>query len=720
MKIRSKSRQRKSLAIRARASVNPLRIDPTRTATLRRLFTQDIRRRMRRLKLDLHTFLVVEDELGLAKRKPPTINAFCPTGEGGGVDPTCSPGGSSVFSPEGANEGLSFLLSPQSEFLYASKEIKTVLPSGNELYKDRHGSYRFVKVIGGDRVAAIQVVSRDGKSGHIANAYVLPQYRRLGYGRELLADVKKRFKTVSSSQDLSPQGEAWSKSVGLTKLPVANAGLYAFNTDPQKVAAFKTWLQGRFKELFPTQNDPWRRYVEAGFKQGAGRAFEDVNKAKRLGGDKQLDFYNGTKDQFLRSSFAQPVAIDKVQLLAGRTLDELDNVTTDMSNRMTRVLTDGLVKGESPREVADALADEVDIGAARAETIARTETIRAHAEGQLHALEEMGVEEVGVAVEWSVAGGPRWSDLSPKERRLVTHVCKLCEPMEGVVLKLAEAKGMIPRHPNCRCAWIPANVGEDDEGQKDTKKAIDAAMEDSELEITVDKDRPESVLGNVFCPTGEGGGVDPSCSPNEWSREQVIKHIMNTNPPEQVRKGMSDGEWADRYLSEETGGYVLADVHPKSLNSPTELGEPEKVIPFSKMGASTQPPVVVDSNRKIQARWGGGKLDQAYGIQPHTLVDGKHRVAAALLRGDKTIKAIVPKERLEEVLKTSHAVELEEFARQYAADKGHVILSVGGGRVRAKTKEGYERDWGATDLERIASKMGHKFKFASGRTDEPN
>jgi 5-methylcytosine-specific restriction endonuclease McrA len=34
------------------------------------------------------------------------------------------------------------------------------------------------------------------------------------------------------------------------------------------------------------------------------------------------------------------------------------------------------------------------------------------------------------------------------------------------VLSLDDAEGMIPRHPQCRCCWLPANVGEDPTGNR--------------------------------------------------------------------------------------------------------------------------------------------------------------------------------------------------------------------------------------------------------------
>ena len=249
------------------------------------------------------------------------------------------------------------------------------------------------------------------------------------------------------------------KDSGIIRNMVTNAGRWAFRSMPEQLEAFQAWLQRQVKlrVLGAKKDELWAKYAEAGMRKGAGRAFDDASKSEKVMAEagKKLDFHAGTRDQFLRSAFRQPVAVEKLKILAGRTYDDLEGVTDSMSVRMSRVLTDGLAQGKSPLDVADDLAVEVDISQARAEVVARTETIRAHAEGQLEALEQLGVEEVGVMVEWSVTDGPKYSELTPKERRTTTHVCRKCEPMEGVVLKLAEAHGMIPRHPNCLVGNTP-------------------------------------------------------------------------------------------------------------------------------------------------------------------------------------------------------------------------------------------------------------------------
>ena len=305
---------------------------------------------------------------------------------------------------------------------------------------------------------------------------------------------------------------------------------WKFLTNPQKLSAFTRWLKQRFNTevLLEDREFPyWRRYVEQGYEKGAGRAFDDVKRGKPKTNQRQLDFYRGTREQFLRQSFGTPESIEKVKLLASRVLTELQGVSQDMATRMSRTLTDGLVQGQNPRKIAKTMSEDLAIGKNRAEAIARTEVIRAHSEGQLDAFERLGVEELGVSVEWSTAGDSR--------------VCPKCYDLEGIVLTPAEAHGLIPRHTNCRCAFKPAGVGEDPYHQLRTKRAIDSAIKASiakeipkksnrtvaeQIKLSkwtgadkvIGKKRPKPVVPpvtNVFCPTGPGGGIDPTCSPGE-------------------------------------------------------------------------------------------------------------------------------------------------------------------------------------------------------------
>src|SRR5574341_502503 len=86
-----------------RRKLNPFKTDPTRTGSIRRRFVKELRSRFAMLRKLIKQVIVDEDALGL------TINTFCPTGPGGGVDPSCGKSG------EGKTEG---------DFEFSTRESK--------------------------------------------------------------------------------------------------------------------------------------------------------------------------------------------------------------------------------------------------------------------------------------------------------------------------------------------------------------------------------------------------------------------------------------------------------------------------------------------------------------------------------------------------------------------------------------------------------------------
>lgn len=219
---------------------------------------------------------------------------------------------------------------------------------------------------------------------------------------------------------------------------------WRFQTNDKKLEQFNAWLKEKVdKKILSTdaKGQPWTgKYVESAYKKGALRAYTD---SRGKGLNKLGDFFKGTQSEFLRAAFNQPEQLSKVRLLATRAFEELKGVTGTMATNMNRILANGLVKGENPRQIARTMAKSIrGLTKTRALTIARTEIIHAHAEGQLDSFEALGIDEVGVYAEWSTAGDDK--------------VCSQCEALEGAIMTVDEARGLIPRHPNCRCAWIPA------------------------------------------------------------------------------------------------------------------------------------------------------------------------------------------------------------------------------------------------------------------------
>jgi SPP1 gp7 family putative phage head morphogenesis protein len=146
-----------------------------------------------------------------------------------------------------------------------------------------------------------------------------------------------------------------------------------------------------------------------------------------------------------------------------------------------RTLADGLTMGQHPYQIANSLARDVDgIGRRRAKVVARHRLIWVHAEGQLDNLERLGVEEVGVAVEWAI---------TPDNK-----VCPKCAAMQGLVLKTRQAHGLIPLHPECRCAWIPSF------DPPSSPEEVEAAVQEGGLDMDELPAAPKKkgFLGGIF------------------------------------------------------------------------------------------------------------------------------------------------------------------------------------------------------------------------------
>lgn len=195
----------------------------------------------------------------------------------------------------------------------------------------------------------------------------------------------------------------------------------------------------------------------------------------------------------------------------------------------------------------------------------------------------------------------------------------------------------------------------------------------------------------------------------------MLGFIADANPPEQVKSGlMTMAQWAELHMSDEPGGYLLARVHPAALFLPTPTADGAKVREYSRLPAETAPPVVVDSNEKIQARFNlgeGGRLDQTGGLQPYTLLDGSRRVEATLSRGDAHLLAYVPRRQLPRVLANASTAELHDFAHRHFDAEGYRVLVEGERQWLVVDRRGRQRELLRRDILRIARSHGHRFFF---------
>lgn len=116
-----------------------------------------------------------------------------------------------------------------------------------------------------------------------------------------------------------------------------------------------------------------------------------------------------------------------------------EEVGEKTASMLAKAIKEGFEAGESMDGIASRVKGVFDICSdSRALKIARTEVIMASNEGRLFGYEESGVVE---KVEFYAA--------------LDERACPDCEDLHGTIFTMAEAHGIIPVHPDCRCVFLP-------------------------------------------------------------------------------------------------------------------------------------------------------------------------------------------------------------------------------------------------------------------------
>jgi SPP1 gp7 family putative phage head morphogenesis protein len=214
---------------------------------------------------------------------------------------------------------------------------------------------------------------------------------------------------------------------------------FDFPTTAAKADAFMKWLRDAMhREIVPMiglppagLRDHWQsEYVRRGYLRGIAAA------STRLSGAGA-----SVPGESAFGPLAAPIHGQALELLYTRNLQELRGITAYMDQVISRELADGLSQGWNPVKIGRRINAKLDIGSKRAKLLARTEIIRAHAEGNLNQYEAAGISQVQGKAEFATAGDDR--------------VCPDCEGLEGSVFPIAEARGLIPLHPGCRCTWLP-------------------------------------------------------------------------------------------------------------------------------------------------------------------------------------------------------------------------------------------------------------------------
>lgn len=229
---------------------------------------------------------------------------------------------------------------------------------------------------------------------------------------------------------------------------INKVGTFSFTRSADKHASFMEWLHSaQDKNIFsirtgtPFQtaaSSNWMNlYIDSSYQRGIAQAAG----AMRKGGA-------SISERWVDAGFNRSIHADALALIYNRNYSALEGITDAMDASISRILAEGLAYGKGPMALASEIEDAIDsIGEVRAETLARTEVINAHAESTLNSYEEAGIEGVTVDAEFTTSDDDA--------------VCPICDDMNHDIYTIDDARGVIPVHPNCRCAWLPS-MGDDD------------------------------------------------------------------------------------------------------------------------------------------------------------------------------------------------------------------------------------------------------------------
>ena len=308
---------------------------------------------------------------------------------------------------------------------------------------------------------SISIYSRQGRSDPTRTLYLRKSFEsKMNKKFRALCGIIRKAIVVEDCFGLKKDSGGFAI---LAEMATPGKNAFTFPRSQDKVTGFMSWLKAQEQAgiletaIIPQIGQPleaaWTdMYIQDSYKRGVLRARYGLMKAG-------CDIPSIAESGGIVAAMSTPVHLDRVGLLYTRTFTGLKGITDAMDLQLSQVLAQGIADGDGPILLARKLTKTItgpvgDLGLTdtlgrfipakrRAKMLARTEIIRAHAQGTLVEMKSWGVEGVTAEVEFVSAG---------------YNVCPICVDLEGQVFPIDKAMNIIPVHPHCRCAWLPQVV----------------------------------------------------------------------------------------------------------------------------------------------------------------------------------------------------------------------------------------------------------------------
>lgn len=211
----------------------------------------------------------------------------------------------------------------------------------------------------------------------------------------------------------------------LKKLENASAKFHV-----SRLEAIQLQIQQQIELLYGNQLDGvdslLKQIVSDGYTHGAFT----IQKGLGLGWD--ITALNQKK---LETLLSKPWTTD------GRTFsDRIWLKKRELVGTVHKELTQGLLRGDSPQKITDAIKNRFKVSRYQAGRLVHTETTYFNAVSTKQVYQDLGVQSVEIL------------------ETLDSHTCPLCQPLDGTVIPLAQYEPGVtvpPFHPNCRGTTCP-------------------------------------------------------------------------------------------------------------------------------------------------------------------------------------------------------------------------------------------------------------------------
>ena len=223
---------------------------------------------------------------------------------------------------------------------------------------------------------------------------------------------------IGQQANLSPE---W-----IRKLENASARFHV-----SRLEAIQVQVQQQIELLYGNQLDSVDSFLKDLVSNGYTKSAFEIQKGVGLGWD--ITALNQKKIETLLS---RPWTADK-KTFRDRCWEGKANLVTGIQ----RNLTQGLLRGDSPQKITDAVKKQFGVSRYQAGRLVHTETTYFNAAANRESYNDLGVERVEII------------------ETLDSHTCELCQPLDGTVIPLSQYEPGVtvpPFHPNCRGTTAPA------------------------------------------------------------------------------------------------------------------------------------------------------------------------------------------------------------------------------------------------------------------------